>query len=732
MKLHRDAGLLIILGTFLLSLVGCTNQASQSSEDLKEKYRASPTDIVGVPTILSISPNRGSVYGGYVIRVTGENFSAKTKVYFGNLVLKNFSEGYLAKLISATEMYIAVPSYFTGNADLIIINDNKPEAASLAPVKFTYFDPPQATPDPAPVAQPGDTIGLFTSENNGYKLLPSNSESAMNIRFQAGFARTGFVGPTPVAGSFDGRPGDTVGFYDTRLNTFHLFTENGSQDGAQLKFKFGSGKVIALTGDWNGDGTDTIGVYNPFTGAVQLRNTNSEGPADIEYTLGGSTLGLYGAFAGDWDGDGTDTLGLYDFNARTITLKNAPGTPDTVYEEGAVNQFFVAGDWDGDGKDSISIYDIYSHSLYIKNTRAAGPAEKVISFANGSFSPLPNAGRWRQPLAIDMSPGYAWQTGTPESQRINRSLLDLATLRFALLPNSRSLLVVRNGVLVREAYLHGHRAEATINVMSVSKSILSALYGIAWKENIVPDFNRPISLDLPADYFTDGDDPRKKQITYANLLTMSGGLMWNEDSSDFMTNWIMSPTLAKWPLEQPMVSTPGTAWNYSTGLTHLAARLLATKTTPDLYDFAKVKLFDKMGVKLGRWDHDAEGFKNGGSNMYLKARDMARFGQMYLNNGVLDGQQIVDPLWVKITTATLFQTGLPGRGYGGWWWTETMGGHPGYFALGFGGQYIAVFPTLKLVVVTQCKSDVSVNTEHTNSGQVSAMIRDQIIPAVAP
>ncbi len=226
-----------------------------------------------------------------------------------------------------------------------------------------------------------DTAGVFRP-GNGLLYLKNKNES--------GFADValnyGLGGDYPVVGDWDGDGTVTIGIY--RNGYFYLRNEN-TNGFAEVVFPFGQPGDQPIAGDWNGDGTDTIGVFHPANGQFLLRNSNSEGTADASFFLGNpGDVGI----AGDWNGDGKDTTGVFRPSNGVIFLKNTndTGIADVALNYGLPGDKPVTGDWDNDGIDTIGIYR--NGSFYLRNLNTNGFAEMI--FALGNPGDMPIAGNW--------------------------------------------------------------------------------------------------------------------------------------------------------------------------------------------------------------------------------------------------------------------------------------------------------------------------------------------------
>ncbi len=287
-----------------------------------------------------------------------------------------------------------------------------------------------------------------------------------------------------------------------------------------------------------------------------------------------------------------------------------------------------------------------------------------------------------------------WQTAAPEASQVDTNHLARSLEQLPrVCPDLRSLLVVRHGALVVERYFGGTRPQDAWNVKSVTKSMVSALVGIALERGYLRSLDQPV-LDFFPEYRDKVTDPRKAQITLRHLLTMSAGLEWVENGP-IAFRCMRSPDWARFILNSKLVADPGTKWNYSSALPHLLSAVLTKATGTNTLAFARAYLFDPIGAVIGQWDRDPKGYYFGGSELYMTPRGLAKFGRLYLNNGVWDGKQIVPAAWVRASTQ---QTNSAHYGY--LWWLDTFERHPLYFAQGLGGQHIVVVPDLDAVVVT--------------------------------
>jgi CubicO group peptidase (beta-lactamase class C family) len=294
--------------------------------------------------------------------------------------------------------------------------------------------------------------------------------------------------------------------------------------------------------------------------------------------------------------------------------------------------------------------------------------------------------------------------------------------------NIQSLLVVKNGKLVLEVYYPGVDMIVSDNLSfirkdfdrdtlhclaSASKSITSILFGIAMDHGYFTELNEKMFANFPE--YADLGKGDKGKITLRQMLTMTTGLQWDESSYNFndkrndLNLMFFSPNPVQFMLEKPLVTKPGNTFFYNSGSTNLIGEILNRKTGIPLVKFAGENLFAPLGITSYKWltFPNAPQMAVTSSALYLRPRDMAKIGQLFLQEGVWDGKQIVSSQWVQESTveSVVQQISYPpafrNTGYGYQWWrgkfangeTETI------YAAGYGGQYIFILPDIDMVIV---------------------------------
>lgn len=287
------------------------------------------------------------------------------------------------------------------------------------------------------------------------------------------------------------------------------------------------------------------------------------------------------------------------------------------------------------------------------------------------------------------------ETASPDDVGLDPELLESGAENAGLSSTIASMLVIRHGKLVYERYFNGSAASHSNSVFSLSKSILSLLTGVAADDGSL-QLDTPISEILPAELV-----PRDDGLTVQHLLTMSGGLEWDEveDSDEFD---VLST------LSRDRTSAPGEEFAYSTGLTHVLSAVLTESTGRSTCDFAHERLFAPLGVTPEHWGRGSDGYYVGGDVLWLTPREIARFGQLVLQDGVWDGERLVDPAWLEESLSSAWNFGCPtdyrsaapgGSGYGYLWWHSESEGLSIWSAQGAWGQSLLIVPELDMVVV---------------------------------
>ena len=297
----------------------------------------------------------------------------------------------------------------------------------------------------------------------------------------------------------------------------------------------------------------------------------------------------------------------------------------------------------------------------------------------------------------------------------------------AALPALHSLLVSHRGELALEHYAPGYRAGRLANVKSASKSIISALVGIAIERRLIRGVDVTIDRWFPE--LRRDPDPRKRAITIEHLLTMRSGL--ESTSGELYGPWVKSRNWVRYALARPMVSDPGTSMEYSTGTSHVLSAIRTRVSGRSTHQFASDVLFRPRGLTRARWPRDPQGIYFGGNEMLMTTRQMVAVGELYLRRGRAGGRQIVPAAWVDTSCVPRTRSRWdPDREYGYGWWIQDVGRHRACFAWGFGGQYIFVFRDLELVVAVTSSTAMS-DERRGYRRQLFDLIESHVLPAAS-
>lgn len=290
-------------------------------------------------------------------------------------------------------------------------------------------------------------------------------------------------------------------------------------------------------------------------------------------------------------------------------------------------------------------------------------------------------------------------------------------------PRLRSLLIARKGELVFERYYHGARADRTTNIKSASKSVISALVGIAIDRGLIEGPEAPIGPYF-SQYLTKDEDAAKRAITVGDLLSMRSGL--ETTSNRNYGRWAASRSWVRFALDQELIARPGGRMIYSTGNTHLLSAILTQAAGESTWSFAQENLAEPLGISLPRWQRDPEGIYFGGNNMAMTPRQMLAFGELYRNGGVHEGRRVLSKDWIERSFIPRGRSRYSGQLYGYGWWMREFADVPSYFAWGYGGQYILLFPELDLTVVATSSTE-SGRERRSHRADLFALLEERLI-----
>jgi CubicO group peptidase (beta-lactamase class C family) len=251
--------------------------------------------------------------------------------------------------------------------------------------------------------------------------------------------------------------------------------------------------------------------------------------------------------------------------------------------------------------------------------------------------------------------------------------------------------------VVAEHGYRGHKPSESTNIKSASKSIISALVGIAIGKGLLEGPDQKIAPILKADLPV-RPDPRLNEITVGNLLSMQAGL--DRLSGANYGRWVSSRNWVRFALAQPFTGQPGGEMLYSTASTHLLSAILTKVGGKSTLALAREWLGPVEGFRIGAWERDPQGIYLGGNQMAMSARSLLAFGELYRNGGrTADGKQVVPADWVAQSWRYRTNSRFSGDEYGYGWFMRRIGGEKVHFAWGYGGQMLYIVPSLNLTVV---------------------------------
>lgn len=276
----------------------------------------------------------------------------------------------------------------------------------------------------------------------------------------------------------------------------------------------------------------------------------------------------------------------------------------------------------------------------------------------------------------------------------------------------RSLVILRNDQLVLDEYFRDYEQDDLQSLYSITKSVLSALFGIAMDQGYITSLDEQIMTYFGEYEPIQNMDAWKESITIRHLLSMSAGLDWNElqvpysDPSNIFTLWNQAEDEIQFVLDRPVIAEPGTVVNYNSGLSQLLSIILTKATGQSARDFAADNLFNHLGITEFTWSALNYYVSNGGWGLSLRAVDLARFGQLYLQQGRWEEVPVVPEDWAAISTDSLGIMNIWAN-YGYQWWRYSsrtveaglLDSAGIYFGSGYGGQILWIIPYYNMVIV---------------------------------
>ena len=342
---------------------------------------------------------------------------------------------------------------------------------------------------------------------------------------------------------------------------------------------------------------------------------------------------------------------------------------------------------------------------------------------SNSFPQAVSDASYKVPAAKD----DGWKTEHADELGVDSKRLSILSQSIRAWPELgvHAILIERDQRLIYEEYFDGFdeqwgeplgKISMTMDrkhdLRSVTKSVLSSLVGIAHGEGSIPDLNQPLVQWFPE--YPELNTPERRRVTLGHVLSMTSGFEWNEeipynDPRNDEIKMTKDPQPLRYALAPAFADPPGTAFNYNGGLTQVMAAVLVRATKTSLQEYARKKLFEPLGITDVEWMGDLAGMPSAASGLRLRARDLAKFGSLYLHDGKWNGKQVIPASWIELSTQRHISIKPRGSadpaakfGYGYFWWYNcypTAGGLiEARTAVGNGQQRIFVLPEFNMVV----------------------------------
>ncbi len=304
---------------------------------------------------------------------------------------------------------------------------------------------------------------------------------------------------------------------------------------------------------------------------------------------------------------------------------------------------------------------------------------------------------FRSLAAANELPGSKWKVASPESQGLDSAVLAEAVdyVRAKRIP-LHSFLIVRNGVMVLEAYFWPYQGREVHDIASVTKSFTSTAIGLAIDKGFLTGVDEKVTQFFPS--AGSPSDPRRSRLSVRHLLTMTSGFDCNTEGGEkALAAMRMSSDWANYAVGLPMITEPGSQFAYCSCNNHALSSVVTARTGMSAARFLQANLFDPLGIKNAVWPQDAKGRSHGWGDLHLHPTDMARVGLLFLNEGRWGNRQVLSRDWIRNATRENVQV-RSGVGYGYSWWINTER-PPIFEAEGRGGQRISVLPKENIVLV---------------------------------
>ncbi len=377
----------------------------------------------------------------------------------------------------------------------------------------------------------------------------------------------------------------------------------------------------------------------------------------------------------------------------------------------------------------------------------------LLFVSNCGDNPADSPGSYEYSVPVQLDDG--WETSSLLDAGLNENYMITLMNELETIEDHRihSLLIIKDGKLVFEEYFPGEKFNLAQymgetgfdmndnhNLCSATKSFTSALIGIAIDKNFMKNVKHGIYEFFPDHRVFMISSPEKRMINVENLLTMSSGITWDDetypysDSRNDLYQLFNTNDPVAYILSRDLYAAPGTVFRYSNCNSNLLGEIIKKASGQSLDDFARDYLFSKMGITNYEWQMLPNNVVFASGDLRLRPRDMAKFGYLFLKKGMWGEERIISEEWIDISTAKFFDVSndtngfnwADGYGYHWWQWERINGiKFDAYFASGWGGQWIIVNPENELVIVSTAGNyftDVNMPIE--------TIISDYILPSI--
>jgi CubicO group peptidase (beta-lactamase class C family) len=288
-----------------------------------------------------------------------------------------------------------------------------------------------------------------------------------------------------------------------------------------------------------------------------------------------------------------------------------------------------------------------------------------------------------------------------------------------------SLVIAVNGETVFAKAFRGPGLDEPANIKSLSKTVLSAVAGLAIDRGEFSGVDQPIADILEA---PPGASDRLGEVTIGHLLAMQAGLQ--RTSGQYYGPWVSSDNWVEYALSRPFVADPGGEMLYSTGSYHLVSAALTKSTGRSTLELTRDWLGEPLGIQVPAWPTDPQGIYFGGNDMLLTPMALLEIGELYRNRGMVNGRQLLPRDWIELSWTERGTSRWTDDGYGYGWFLTDLEGHRGFYGRGYGGQMLYVFPDLGMTVVMT--SDPQPPASPSFMQRQHALLEEYVIPVLSP